>query len=604
MRSKTKVVWIPALLLTFLPLSVQAQDIGVEASVNATRIGMDDDLQLTVTITGDTLGRAGAPKLPQHDGFRIAGQSTSTSIQWVNGQMSSTRSIIYRMTPLREGRFVIDSISVTHRGTEYLTKPIEVEVVSGSVIGPGTSPPNPADRFSPPRSRNAPTGKVFVEAVLSRPTAYVGQQVILSYRLYTQVPILGLEIEQRPQLTGFWVEEIQAARNPEPKETTIDGETFYVFDLNPKSVLFPTKSGEVTIGPATFSMAVRGSSDPFDSFFFRSTDTIRRSSEPVTLDVKPLPTEGRPRNFSGAVGQYQLGIEIDKETVAAGDALTVDVVVEGEGNLKTVEAPELPTPQTFRAYDPKMEENLSATAAGFGGEKRWEFVLVPSSPGRYQVGPLSFSYFDPEAEKYVETSADALTLEVEGANALVNAPVAAPRSEVRLMQRDVNYLKPAPAELGVERTPFYRSALFFATLALPLFWNLGLVAYRWKQEKEVSQQGVFRRRRARKEAHGRLKLAAKAAHGGAKDFYEVTAAALYRYVADKTEASHSGLTTQQIDAMLSERDVPEIARKDYLETIQACEFARFTPGERTRQEMEELLQRAEQAIVSLDKHLG
>ncbi|HEY7697538.1 MAG TPA: BatD family protein [Vicinamibacteria bacterium] len=320
--------------------------------------------------------------------------------------------------------------------------------------------------------------------------------------------------------------------------------------------------------------------------------------------MKPLPTDGRPANFSGAVGQYELGLEVDKEKVAAGDPLTVDVVVQGQGNLKTVEVPELPTPQNFRAYEPKTEEKLAATPSGFGGEKRWEFVLVPSSPGRYQVGPLSFSYFDPKTERYVETSADPVTLEVEGANALVDAPVAAPRSEVRLMQRDVRYLKPAPAELGAERTPFYRSGLFYATLALPLFWNLGLVAYRWKQDKETSQQGVFRSRRARKEAHGRLKLAAKAAHKEAKDFYEVTAAALYRYVADKTEASASGLTTQQIDAMLAERGVPETARKDYLDTIQACEFARFTPGERTRQEMEELLKRAEQAIVSLDKHLG
>jgi len=115
---------------------------------------------------------------------------------------------------------------------------------------------------------------------------------------------------------------------------------------------------------------------------------------------------------------------------------------------------------------------------------------------------------------------------------------------------------------------------------------------------------VFRRRRARKEAHRRLKVADKAAHHAAKDFYEVTAAALYRYVADKTEASHSGLTTQQIDSMLTARGVPETTRAEYLKTLEACEFARFTPGERTRQEMEELLKRAEQAILSLDKHLG
>ena len=314
MKSRIGLGWIPLLLFAFLSPEVQAQDIRVEASVNANRIGMDDDLQLTVSIYGDGLGRASAPTLPQHDGFRVAGQSQSTSIQWINGQMSATRAIIYRMTPVREGKHVIDSISVTYQGTEYLTEPIEVDVVSGSVLGAGggasSRPPNRFDRFSPPRRRNTTTGKVFVEAVLSSPSVYVGEQVILNYRLYTQVPIVGLDIDQRPQLTGFWVEEVQAARDPGPQETTIDGEMFYVFDINQKNVLFPTKAGEATIGPATFSMGVRASSDPFDSFFFRSTDTIRRASQPVTLEVKPLPTEGRPRNFSGAVGQYELGLEI------------------------------------------------------------------------------------------------------------------------------------------------------------------------------------------------------------------------------------------------------------------------------------------------------
>jgi len=594
------------LALGLLPRPAWAQDFRVEASVNANRIGMDDDLQLTVSIHGDTLGRASAPTLPRHEGFRVAGQSQSTSIQWINGRMSATRAIIYAMTPLREGKYVIDPILVTYQGKEYLTEPIEVEVVSGSVMGGATGSgrgPDPFDAFNPPRRERTAEGEVFVEAALSSPEVYVGQEVLLTYRLYTQVPIMGLEVDQQPPLTGFWVEEVQMPREPEWKETTVDGKTFYVFEIK-KSILFPTRSGEATIEPATFSMAIRGSSDPFDSFFFRTTDTIRRTSKPVTLQVKPLPTAGKPPDFSGAVGQFELALEVEKETVAAGDPLTVDVVVAGRGNLKTVEVPELPTPQSFRAYDPKTEEKLNAAASGFGGEKRWEFVLVPSSPGRYQLGPLSFSYFDPVEERYLEAEAGPVTLEVEGPTAITGAPVAAPRSEVKLLQRDVRYLKPAPAELGAARTPFYRSGLFYATLALPLFWNLGLVAYRWKRENEASQQGVFRRRRARKEAHGRLKVAAKAAHHAAKDFYEVTAAALYRYVADKMEASHSGLTTQQIDSLLAARGVPETTRAEYLKTLEACEFARFTPGERTRQEMEELLKRAEQAILSLDKHLG
>jgi hypothetical protein len=592
------------------PQGVEAEDFRIEASVNANRIGLDDDLQLTVSIYGDSLGRASAPTLPKHEGFRVAGQSQSTSIQWINGRMSATRAIIYRLTPLTEGKHVIDAISVTYQGKEYLTKPIEVEVVEGSVRPPAGGrgagrASEPFDMFSPPQRQRKPAkqaGEVFVEAALSRPSVYVGEQVILTYRLYTQVPIMGLEVDKQPKLTGFWVEEVKMPKEPDWKEATVGGKTFYVFEIK-KSILFPTKPGTATVAPATFSMAIRGSSDPFDSFFFRTTDTVRRRTKPLSLEVRALPAAGRPRDFSGAVGKFKLALELDREEITAGEPLTVDVVLEGQGNLKTVEVPELPTPDDFRTYDPKTEEKFGAGPSGFGGEKRWEFVLVPSSPGRYKLGPLSLSYFDPSQKRYVTTKAGPLTLDVEGATAVPGAPVAAPRSEVKLLRRDVRYLKPAPTELGVAKAPFYRSGFFYATLALPMLLNLGLVAYRWKRESEASQVGLWRRRRARKEAHGRLKQAAKKARHEAKDFYEVTAAALYRYVADKTEVSHSGLTTQQIDSMLEARQVPESARADFLKTIEECEFARFTPGERTRQEMEAFLERAEQAIVSLDKHV-
>ena len=591
-------------LLIFLPREAPAQDFRVQASVNANRIGMDDDLQLTVSIFGDSLGRASAPTLPKLEGFRIGGSSQSTSIQWINGRMSATRAITYRLVPVAEGKHIIDRVSVTYQGTQYLTEPIEVEVVAGSVRPQGGRRSDPFDAFNPPRQRRRAkvAGEVYVEAALSRPSTYVGEQVILIYRLYTQLPIMGLEVDQQPKLTGFWVEEVKMPKEPEWKETTVKGKTYYVFEIK-KSILFPTKVGTATIEPATFSMAIRGSSDPFDSFFFRTADTIRRTTKPVSLEVKPLPSAGKPRDFSGAVGKFDLALEMDKDAIAAGEPLTVDVVVKGKGNLKTVEVPDLPTPDSFRTYDPKTEEKFSAGGSGFGGEKRWEFVLVPSAPGKYKLGPLSLSYFDPAKKSYVTAKAGPLTLNVGGATAIAGAPIAAPRSEVKLLRRDVRYLKPAPKELGVARAPFYRSGLFYATLALPMLWSLGLVAYRLKRESEASQVGLWRRRRARKEAHGRLKQAAKKAHHEAKDFYEVTAAALYRYVADKTEVSHSGLTTQQIESMLAERQVPESARAEFLKTIEACEFARFTPGDRTRQEMEELLGRAEQAIVSLDKYL-
>ncbi|MFQ5790349.1 MAG: BatD family protein [Acidobacteriota bacterium] len=590
-----------------------AEDFRVEASVNAKRIGLDDDLELTVSIHGDVTGRAGAPELPPLEGFRVAGRSQSTNIQWINGQMSASRSFIYTLIPESEGDHVIGPVSVEYRGKQYTTEPIEVEVVPGSVQprtrprGGGGSPwMDPFDMLSPfDRRRREPAdrGEVFVSASLSKPRVYVGEQVILTYRLYTQVQIMGLEVDQLPPFTGFWVEEIQLPKEPQWKETEVDGKPFHAVVVK-KRILFPTKPGKVTIEPARFSLAVRASADLFDSFLMRSAETLRRSTRPLTLEVKPLPSAGRPRDFTGAVGQFKLAASLDKEQTPAGEPLTLTVELKGKGNLRTVEAPAMPPVVGFRTYDPEVKESLTAKPSGLTGTKQWEYVLVPDAAGLQQLGPFTFSYFDPAQQRYKELKAGPLTVDVAPAPTVAGAAAATARGEVKLLRRDVRYLKQAPENFGTPTTPYYRSLPFYGTLALPILWNLGLMAYRWKRESEAAQEGLWRRRRAHKMAQTRLKHAAKMARSASKEFYEETAGALYRYVADKLGVSPSGLTTRGIDAMLEKEQVPSPMRSEYLETIETCEFARFTPGERSREEMEALLARAERAIVSLERHLG
>lgn len=600
--------WLAALTLLLVPgVGIgSAEDFGVEASVSATRIGLDDDLQLTVSIHGDATGRAGSPELPSFDGFRVAGRSTSTSVQIINGERSSTRSVIYHLLPQAEGKHVIGPIRVDYQGEEHFTDPIEVEVVPGSVA-PSPSPrrgsPDPFDTWSPfGRRRNDPkeAAEIFVTAELSKKEAFVGEQVMLTYKLYTQAPLLGLQMDREPSYTGFWAEKIPSEREPEGRPAEIDGKPFHVAEIR-KVVLFPTRPGKLAIEPATFSMAVRLSGDPFDSFFLRASEDIRRSTKALTLDVKPLPSAGRPRDFSGAVGVFTLSAQLNKEQTNAGEPVTLSVVLEGKGNLRTLEPPEIPALPGFRVYDPKTEESLQATAAGFAGEKRWEYVLVPDAAGRHRLGPLDFTYFDPGEQRYVAVDAGPLTLEVLGASA--SNVVDAPRGRMRILQRDVRYLKPPPEELE-ERRPFHRSTLFYTLLALPILWNLGLMLYLRKSESDRVRAGVLRSRRAHRMARGRLKRAARLAREGSREFYEEVAAALYRYVADKFGVAASGLTTQSIDRLLEERAVPEDVREAYRRAVEAGEFARFTPGERTRHEMESLLEQAESAIVALEGHLS
>jgi hypothetical protein len=464
---------------------------------------------------------------------------------------------------------------------------------------------DPFDMLSPFRRRRQQPrqqqGEVFVTAELSKRNAYVGEQVVLTYKLYSQVRIMGLQVDEQPQLTGFWVEDVELPDEPQIRETEVDGKRFFVVEIK-KNILFPTRSGEVEIGRAVFSMGVEDpSSDPF---FGPMTQTIRRSTHPLTLEVKPLPGVGKPANFSGAVGQFKLSAELDKEKTTAGEPLTLSIVLEGQGNLRTVDPPELPKLPGFRTYDPETEENMSTRSDRFGGTKKWEYVLVPDSAGRHQIGPLVFSYFDPVEKRYAELRAGPVTLDVAAAAATPGGAAASSRGEVQVLRQDIRYLKPVPQRLGAPRHPFYKTWLFFATLALPIVWNLGLVGYRMKRQSEAAHAGLWRARRAKKMAQGRLKQALKLARSESKDFYEETARALYAYVADKIGVSPSGLTTKNIDSMMEDREIPQTERRAFIETIESCEFARFTPGERSREEMESLLERAVKIIVSLEKRFG
>lgn len=582
-----------------------AQEVRVEASVNANRIGREDVLQLTITIAGGS----GEPQLPRIEGFRVYGRSTSSQVSIVGGHMTSTNSTIYELLPEKEGRFTIGAITVNVSGEEHRTDPIEIEVVSGSVIPRGRGRRSPPFGSMSPRSRRTPSlsaGDVYLKAEVSKSSVYQGEQIIVTYRLYSRYVPLGPQIEDDPPLTGFWVEEIDLDEGDTAKRQTIDGEPYLVFPLK-RRILFPTKTGELEVPSLTLSTAFRlTSSDPFDSFFSpgfsRGSSPIVVRSSPVKVDVKALPVAGRPRAFTGAVGDYELTAKLNREEVEAGDAVTLTLSIAGRGNLRTIESPALPDTPGFRTFDPKTDETIRTSSRGLRGSKQWEYVLVPESGGMKEIGPWSFQYFDPAAGNYVDATAGPLTLRVSGSVSGA-APATSSRGEVTLLRQDIRYLKDAPRTLGAPWTPYYGSTLFYLTLALPILWNIGLVAYLRQQEKEKTHSTLFRSRRAQRMAQGRLKRAAKLAAAGSKDFYEEIAAALYKYVGDKKSASPSGLTMHSIDALLEDGGVPDRTRAEFLAVLSSCEEARFTPGSRTSEEMETLRARTEALIVSVDKQL-
>ena len=312
----------PALAMAIATISPAASgQVILDATVNADRVGIEDVLELTVEVRGADAGRIPEPTLPELLDFEVAGRSSSSRVSIVNGQMSATKSYIYSLIPRREGTFEIGSAELEISGRVFRSEPIRVEVVAGSVLPRGGrgAPLDPFGAFPgspfPPRSDRPMTvgdDQVIVVAEADETSVFVGEQLLVTYRLFTKVPIMGVEVDEDPPLSGFWVEEVTLPRNPQTEQTTRNGERWFTVPLK-RRVVFPTRPGTFRIPPLTFSMAVRMTSgDPFDSFFARASDPISRSTNPIEIEAKPLPEAGRPSDFTGAVGRFEL-LEIKEQ---------------------------------------------------------------------------------------------------------------------------------------------------------------------------------------------------------------------------------------------------------------------------------------------------
>ena len=417
MRTSRRVVAVAAVAaaLSLVPVCADAASYTVRSEVDATRIGVEDQVQLTISLEGSE-----APDtvtLPALTNLAIAGgpfQSTQVSI--VNGRMTQTRSWTYVLQPQREGRAEVGAVT----SGEEVAPAIALEVVAGSVRPKrpqrGRDPfgTDPFEGFFGRRRGARTDPKVLIEASPSRRTLHVGEPLLLTYNLYTQVQVADLQFKDAPQFTGFWVEDLERPQTPPSGEgAEVDGEAYRRFPIIQK-LLFPTKAGTLTIPPSSFRVGVpaRG--------FFDDGQVIERATKPITVTVEPLPEVS---GFSGAVGSFQARATLDRDTVPLGDAALLRLQVEGTGNLKWIDRPPAVEVAGAKVYPPQARSDLKITPQGIRGSRTWEFVVVPETSGTLEVPSVVFPYFDPKTETVVTTETAPLPLRVEGGAAATGSPV-------------------------------------------------------------------------------------------------------------------------------------------------------------------------------------
>ena len=589
----------------------------VSARADAARIGEGDSVTFIIEASGQGIGQVEDPDLASLADFTIAtgpSVSTSSSMVWSGGQATSntTKRYTYVLLPRRRGTLTIPAIPLK-RGSRILhTQPIAIEVVEGNLRRGATARPRTGESLTGPRREaNEPeVGEILVEATLDRKEGYVGEQFLLTYKVFTQIDLMEVPAPQQlPAYTGFWVEEIPIDPRATARRVTRDGAAWLEITMM-KKVLFPTASGRLTIEETAFGMPVKiRSRDPFEGLFFTPTKTLFRQSQPITVTVKPLPDSGRPGSFSGAVGRYKLTAGLDRGDAQVSDAVGLKITVEGEGNIRLAGPPVLPPLSDFRSYEPKVEEKKSFSGERLHGKRTWEYVLTPLAVGAQSIAPIRFSWFDPAKGTYVEAASVPLPIVVRrGANAETSIASggsdAGVRREVRAVGRDIAWIKPVQALTRTSR-PFHRSAWFAVLMSAPILANTGLLLLKRRWEKERTDSAGLRLRRAPRFARRRLKEArAFPPSGDSKLFHEAVGRAVSIYLGDKLGVSPAGMRHESLEEMLTARGVESSLCEQARACLDRCDFGRYAPEGSVALSRQEMISHAETLIARLERSIG
>lgn len=523
-----------------------------EAFVDAKQVLLGSQVEISFSVIN---GEETNFTPPSFEGFQLlSGPSRSVRTTVINGRVSSESSYVYLLRPEKIGRLRIGAATMTANGKNYQTEPLTVEVIEGSPNQPGSA--------------------FFLQAEISSQAAFVGQQLVLDYKLYTTEGIEGANPIRESDYQGFYAREVRRFDN-RPVREVVEGKE-YVTRILKRVALYPQQSGTLTIDSYQTLLGVIEEDESRSSFFLRRQ--LRQEpveTLPLTIVVRPLPNPA-PEAFAGAIGNFEIDTYISRDRLSTDDVLKLSVRITGNGDLKRIQAPPLNLPDAFERYDPTVQAEEYLERSDYTlGFKEFEYLLVPQRRGAFEL-PMDFTYFDVDTQDYLTIRDTVFRITVTQGS---NMPKSATGTVATDEQSAEETLRPyrRRVRLRSNEDTFLGSPPFWVLSGLPFLLALGFYFFRMQQERVGNKDPEEERRlKARQRAEAQLQTAAAfQRQGDVKGFYREVSQAMLGYVQNKLSVQTTELTKDHVEERLSGLGASAANIQDFRNVLQTCEEALY-----------------------------
>lgn len=586
------------LLIGFVPLA-NADNITFKAESERDAVIAGEAFRISFSISSLNIKNFVAPAM---NGFTVLSgpySSTSSSTQIINGKMSSSSSTTYTfvLQANKEGNFTIPGASAIVDGKKVTSNSISIKVLSEDK--------NTGKKSSGSRIHG---NDIFIVASVDKSTCYEQEPVLLTYKLYfSNVDFRDFDDIKLPDFKGFNAQQIELPQNKRLSMDKYKGRNYYSVVCF-QYLLYPQQPGTLKISPAKFianiAVQLNNGLDDFDAFFGSQMSYVKKALQcnPVVIKTLPLPSSGKPANFSGAVGDFQISSSVNATSLKTNDALTYKLSIKGSGNLKVINAPTVDFPDSFEKYDPKEEVDGKVQGSNFVGTKKIEYLAIPREAGKYTIPSVSFCYFDIKSKSYKTIHTDEYSLNVIKGKGDASKVVSnfINKEDLKVINQDIRFINTKNISLRNRGESYFNSLSYWMWYICPLIILIVIIALRFKIIKDNSDVVRMKTRKANKAARKRMKYAEKLMRQDKKeDFYDEVLKALWGYVSDKLAIPQADLTKDNIEEELTAHNVSSDLAHNFIDLLNKVEFVRYAPSA-SGSSLEDIYNEAVQLIGKMD----